>query len=140
MLTIVFVKYLFFQYWRLIINCTVFAGAKTKYAESAQIFIISERLKEARKEANMTQEQLAEKTGTKKKLHYKNWKWQRKYSTFYFVSSISSGIKSENRVNFFVKEKIRNQPKFNFLTLKIIRKFAKLNPSRFPKPWRFFLK
>ena len=40
--------------------------SRAKYEESAQMFIISEMLKEARKEANMTQEQLAEKTGTKK--------------------------------------------------------------------------
>ncbi|MDN3607108.1 helix-turn-helix domain-containing protein [Kaistella yonginensis] len=40
--------------------------SRAKYEESAQMFVISEMLKEARKEANMTQEQLAEKTGTKK--------------------------------------------------------------------------
>jgi len=39
---------------------------RNKYEEDAQMFIISEMLKEARKEAKMTQEQLAEKTGTKK--------------------------------------------------------------------------
>ena len=36
------------------------------YEEKSQMFIISEMLKEARKEANITQEQLAERTGTKK--------------------------------------------------------------------------
>ncbi len=43
-------------------------GTKTrnKYEEGAQMFIISEMLKEARKEAKLTQEQLAEKAGTKK--------------------------------------------------------------------------
>ena len=40
--------------------------SRNKYEESAQMFIISEMLKQARKEAKMTQEQLAEKTGTKK--------------------------------------------------------------------------
>ncbi len=40
--------------------------SRIKYEENAQMFIISEMLKEARKEANLTQEQLAEKTGTKK--------------------------------------------------------------------------
>jgi len=40
--------------------------SRNKYEESAQMFIISEMLKEARKEAKMTQEQLAEKAGTKK--------------------------------------------------------------------------
>ena len=39
---------------------------RNKYEENTQMFIISEMLKEARKEAKMTQEQLAEKTGTKK--------------------------------------------------------------------------
>ncbi len=40
--------------------------SRNRYEESSQMFIISEMLKEARKEANLTQEQLAEKTGTKK--------------------------------------------------------------------------
>lgn len=40
--------------------------SRIQYEENAQMFIISEMLKEARKEANMTQEQLSEKTGTKK--------------------------------------------------------------------------
>ncbi|KDN55943.1 helix-turn-helix domain-containing protein [Flavobacterium seoulense] len=39
---------------------------RNKYEENSQMFIISEMLKEARKNANLTQEQLAEKTGTKK--------------------------------------------------------------------------
>ena len=43
-------------------------GTETRnnYEENSQMFIISEMLKAARKEAHMTQEQLAEKTGTKK--------------------------------------------------------------------------
>ncbi|MCD6090726.1 MAG: helix-turn-helix transcriptional regulator [Bacteroidales bacterium] len=36
------------------------------FEENAHMFVISEMLKKARKEANMTQEQLAEKAGTKK--------------------------------------------------------------------------
>ena len=40
--------------------------SRNSYEESSQMFIISEMLKEARKEANITQEQLAERTGTKK--------------------------------------------------------------------------
>lgn len=40
--------------------------SRNKYEEGSQMFIISEMLKEARKEAKLTQEQLAEKTGTKK--------------------------------------------------------------------------
>jgi DNA-binding XRE family transcriptional regulator len=40
--------------------------SRNRYEEGAQMFIISEMLKTARKEANLTQEQLAEKAGTKK--------------------------------------------------------------------------
>jgi len=40
--------------------------SRNAYEEKAQMFIISEMLKEARQEANLTQEQLAEKSGTKK--------------------------------------------------------------------------
>jgi DNA-binding XRE family transcriptional regulator len=43
-------------------------GTETRnvYEEKSQMFIISEMLKEARKEAKLTQEELAERTGTKK--------------------------------------------------------------------------
>ena len=40
--------------------------SRNKFEEKAQMFIVSEMLKEARKEANLTQQQLAEKAGTKK--------------------------------------------------------------------------
>ena len=40
--------------------------SRNNYEEKSQMFIVSEMLKEARKEANLTQEQLAEKSGTKK--------------------------------------------------------------------------
>jgi HTH-type transcriptional regulator / antitoxin HipB len=40
--------------------------ARNGYEEKAQMFIISEMLKEARKSANMTQQELAEKAVTKK--------------------------------------------------------------------------
>ena len=36
------------------------------YEEKSQMFIISEMLKDARKDAKITQEELAERTGTKK--------------------------------------------------------------------------
>ncbi|OFX30841.1 MAG: transcriptional regulator [Bacteroidetes bacterium GWA2_32_17] len=39
---------------------------RNEFEEKAQMFIVSEMLKEARKEACMTQEELAEKSGTKK--------------------------------------------------------------------------
>ncbi len=41
--------------------------SRNTYEENAQMFIISEMLKEARKEAKITQEELAKKTGTKKR-------------------------------------------------------------------------
>ncbi len=40
--------------------------SRNNFDENSQMFIISEMLKEARKNANLTQEQLAEKAGTKK--------------------------------------------------------------------------
>jgi HTH-type transcriptional regulator/antitoxin HipB len=40
--------------------------ARDRFEKKAKYFIISEVLKEARKEANLTQEQLAEKLGTRK--------------------------------------------------------------------------
>ena len=39
---------------------------RNNYEEGSQMFIVSEMLKEARKEANLTQEQLALRSGTKK--------------------------------------------------------------------------
>ena len=40
--------------------------SRNEYEERAQMFIVSEMLKEARKQANLTQEELGEKAGTKK--------------------------------------------------------------------------
>lgn len=40
--------------------------SRSAYEESAQMFIVSEMLKAARKEAKLTQEELAERAGTKK--------------------------------------------------------------------------
>lgn len=40
--------------------------SRNAYDEKAQMFIVSEMLKEARSQAKLTQEQLAEKAGTKK--------------------------------------------------------------------------
>ena len=40
--------------------------SRSEYEEKAQMFIVGEMLKEARKDAKMTQQELAEKTGTKK--------------------------------------------------------------------------
>ena len=41
-------------------------AVRDEHETKANYFVISEMLKEARKEANITQEQLAEKIGTKK--------------------------------------------------------------------------
>lgn len=41
------------------------------FEQNAQMFIISEMLKEARKEANLTQEELAVRSGTKKVIFQK---------------------------------------------------------------------
>lgn len=40
--------------------------SRNEYEERAQMFIVGEMLKEARREANLTQEELAERAGTKK--------------------------------------------------------------------------
>lgn len=40
--------------------------SRNEYEENATLFIVSEMLKEARRELRMTQEELAEKAGTKK--------------------------------------------------------------------------
>ncbi len=40
--------------------------SRNDYEEKSQMFIISEMLKESRRAANLTQEQLAERAGTKK--------------------------------------------------------------------------
>lgn len=40
--------------------------SRNKYEAGAQMFIVSEMLKAARKEAKLTQEELAKKSGTKK--------------------------------------------------------------------------
>lgn len=42
------------------------SATRNEFEENAQKFFISEMLKDARKKANMTQTQLAEKIGTKK--------------------------------------------------------------------------
>lgn len=39
---------------------------RNEYEQNAQMFIVSEMLKQARKEAKLTQEELAAKSGTKK--------------------------------------------------------------------------
>jgi DNA-binding XRE family transcriptional regulator len=61
--------------------------------ERAQYFVISEMLKDARKEAKMTQEQLAEKVGTKKSYisRLENGKCDIQLSTLYRIFEFGLG-------------------------------------------------
>ncbi len=65
------------------------------FEKKAQYFVISEMLKEARKEANMTQEQLAEKVGTKKSYisRLENGKCDIQLSTLYRIFEFGLGKK-----------------------------------------------
>jgi HTH-type transcriptional regulator / antitoxin HipB len=63
------------------------------FEEKAQYFVISEMLKEARREANMTQEQLAVKVGTKKSYisRLENGKCDIQLSTLYRIFEFGLG-------------------------------------------------
>ena len=63
------------------------------FEEKAQYFVISEMLKEARREANMTQEQLADKVGTKKSYisRLENGKCDIQLSTLYRIFEFGLG-------------------------------------------------
>jgi HTH-type transcriptional regulator/antitoxin HipB len=63
------------------------------FEEKAQYFVISEMLKSARKEAKMTQEQLAEKVGTKKSYisRLENGKCDIQLSTLYRIFEFGLG-------------------------------------------------
>jgi DNA-binding XRE family transcriptional regulator len=69
------------------------AEKRDDFEEKAQYFVISEMLKEARKEANMTQEQLAEKIGTKKSYisRLENGKCDIQLSTLYRIFEFGLG-------------------------------------------------
>lgn len=66
---------------------------RDNFEEKAQYFVISEMLKAARKEANMTQEQLAEKVGTKKSYisRLENGKCDIQLSTLYRIFEFGLG-------------------------------------------------
>ncbi|MFV0566197.1 MAG: helix-turn-helix domain-containing protein [Flavobacteriaceae bacterium] len=66
---------------------------RDEFEEKAQYYVISEMLKEARKEANMTQEQLAEKIGTKKSYisRIENGKCDIQLSTLYRIFEFGLG-------------------------------------------------
>ena len=70
------------------------------FEEKAQYFVISEMLKDARKEANMTQEQLAKKVGTKKSYisRLENGKCDIQLSTLYRIFEFGLG----KRVNLII--------------------------------------
>jgi len=73
---------------------------RDEFEEKAQYFVISEMLKEARKEAKMTQEQLAEKVGTKKSYisRLENGKCDIQLSTLYRIFEFGLG----KRVNLLI--------------------------------------
>jgi len=68
---------------------------RDNFEERAQYFVISEILKDARKEAKMTQEQLAEKVGTKKSYisRLENGKCDIQLSTLYRIFEFGLGKK-----------------------------------------------
>ena len=76
------------------------AKARERFDKKAGYFIISEMLKDARKEANMTQEQLAEKVGTKKSYisRLENGNCDVQLSTLYRIFEFGLGKK----VNLFI--------------------------------------
>ena len=68
---------------------------RDNFEERAQYFVISEMLKEARREAKMTQEQLANKVGTKKSYisRLENGKCDIQLSTLYRIFESGLGIR-----------------------------------------------
>lgn len=72
-------------------------GTKKRDAfdERAQYFVISETLKAARREANLTQEQLADKVGTKKSYisRLENGKCDIQLSTLYRIFEAGLGMR-----------------------------------------------
>lgn len=66
---------------------------RDNFEEKAQYFVISEMLRAARKEAKMTQEQLAEKVGTKKSYisRLENGKCDIQLSTLYRIFEFGLG-------------------------------------------------
>lgn len=76
------------------------AEKRNDFEERAQYYVISEMLKDARKEAKMTQEQLAEKVGTKKSYisRLENGKCDIQLSTLYRIFEFGLG----KRVNLLI--------------------------------------
>ena len=76
------------------------ASKRDKFEEKAQYFIISEMLKAGRKEAHMTQDELAEKVGTKKSYisRLENGKCDIQLSTLYRIFELGLG----RRINLLI--------------------------------------
>lgn len=74
---------------------------RDSFEERAQYFVISEMLREARKEAKMTQEQLAQKVGTKKSYisRLENGKCDIQLSTLYRIFEFGLG----KRINLLIE-------------------------------------
>ena len=74
---------------------TIGSEKRDDFEKKAQYFIISETLKEARREAKMTQEQLANKVGTKKSYisRLENGKCDIQLSTLYKIFEYGLGKK-----------------------------------------------
>ncbi len=70
-------------------------AVRDKFEENAQYFVISELLKDARREANMTQEELANKVGTKKSYisRLENGKCDIQLSTLYRIFETGLGLR-----------------------------------------------
>jgi transcriptional regulator with XRE-family HTH domain len=85
---------------RKVSNGKIGTKSRNKFEKKAQYFVISEMLKEARKEANLTQEQLAEKVGTKKSYisRLENGNCDIQLSTLYRIFESGLGKK----VNLFI--------------------------------------
>jgi DNA-binding XRE family transcriptional regulator len=75
-------------------------NTRDEFEKKAQYFIISELLKEARREANMSQEELANKIGTKKSYisRLENGKCDIQLSTLYKIFETGLG----RRVNLLI--------------------------------------
>jgi HTH-type transcriptional regulator / antitoxin HipB len=73
---------------------------RDEFEEKAQYFVISEILKDARKEAHMTQEQLADKIGTKKSYisRLENGRCDIQLSTLYRIFEFGLG----KRINLLI--------------------------------------
>ena len=71
------------------------SSTRDEYETKANYFVISEMLKEARKEAHITQEQLADKIGTKKSYisRLENGKADIQVSTLYKIFETGLGRK-----------------------------------------------